>query len=47
MKDFGTSTNTAEAGNIVAADLGYQYTLLDTVNVAADVKANAGQTLDF
>ncbi|TRM68160.1 polysaccharide lyase family 1 protein [Schizophyllum amplum] len=43
--DFGNSENTASEGTLTSMD--YEYTLLDTSEVAASVQASAGQTLDF
>ncbi|KAL1708602.1 polysaccharide lyase family 1 protein [Schizophyllum commune] len=43
--DFGDSENTAPEGTLSSVD--YQYTLLDTTEVASSVQSSAGQTLDF
>lgn len=43
--DFGDSENTAPEGTLTSVD--YEYTLLDTTEVASSVQSSAGQTLDF
>ena len=43
--DFGDSENTAPEGTLSSVD--YEYTLLDTTEVASSVQSSAGQTLDF